>query len=492
MCSHPMHSRSRLMCRRVVCSNDIDVRCALMEIIVRSTKSVKPAYGGSDTPATGAAAAVVPLTVFDEANYDEYISGIQAFHPPASPPNAVLEAGLAAALAEYREWAGRLVAGAGAGAGAGRGRGRRGILLNDAGARLVEATADVALDGALPLQPTPETLRLHPCGGDGDELLLVQLTRFACGSLVVGYTMHHAVADGFGACNFLLAWGQCTRGAAIDPVPVHDRVSFFLPRDPPRVEFEHRGVEFKPCEREIKEAAAGDAAGDADADEVVVHKLRFSREFISELKSRACAGAPGRPYSTVQCVVAQVWRCITKARGLDVDGGGEVTTGLRLAVNGRAKMNRPRVPEGYTGNAVLWARPATAARELVVEPLQHAAELVRRALAGVDDGYFRSFVDFASSGAVEEERLVPTADVEEMVLSPDVEVDCLLRAPFYDLDFGGGRPFLFMPGYHPAEGVVYILPASPLGDGSVEVLVSLFSRDMETFKECCYSLAPQT
>ncbi|KAL6662083.1 hypothetical protein ACP70R_001467 [Stipagrostis hirtigluma subsp. patula] len=451
-----------------------------MKITVQSSTVVKPVYGGKAAPATE----FVPLTVFDEANYDEYISGIQAFHPAASPPNAVLQAGLARALAEYREWAGRLAAGGAAG------RRRRVVLLNDAGARLVEATADVALDSVVPMRPTPEVLRLHPAGDDStEELLLVQLTRFTCGSLVVGYTMHHAVGDGFAACNFLLAWGQATRGAAVDPVPVHDRESFFVPRDPPRVEFEHRGVEFKRRDDDTSASSSdsdGVAGGDAgDDDEVVIHKVRFSREFISELKSRASAGAP-RPYSTIHCVVAHLWRCMTKARGLD---GGEVVTGLRVAVNGRAKMTRPRLPEGYTGNAVLWARPTTTARELVAEPLRHAAELIRRELARIDDGYFRSFIDFASSGAVEAEGLVPTADVAEMVMCPDVEVDCLLRAPFYDLDFGGGRPFFFMPSYHPAEGVIYILPASPLGDGSVEAHVSLFGRAMDTFKGCCYSLA---
>ena len=65
---------------------------------------------------------------------------------------------------------------------------------------------------------------------------------------------------------------------------------------------------------------------------------------------------------------------------------------------------------------------------------------------------------------------------------------CLLRVPFYDVDFGGGRQFFFTPGYYPAEGVVYILPPAPLGDGSVETHVSLFSRAMETFKACCFSI----
>ncbi|OEL21320.1 Agmatine coumaroyltransferase-2 [Dichanthelium oligosanthes] len=441
-----------------------------MEITVQSSKAVKPAYGGGDTPA----AAVVPLTVFDLISFDDYMFSIHAFHPP-SPDNAALEEGLARALAEYREWAGRLCADPASG--------RRWILLNDAGVRFVEATADATLDSVMPLQPTPEVQRLHPSADGAEELMLVQVTRFACGSLVVGHTMHHAVGDGFAISQFLVAWGQATRGVPIDPVPVHDRTSCFVPRDPPRIEFEHRGAEFMaPREKKKENVRSNDGDAGKDDDKVVIQQVRFTREFISELKSRASAGMP-RPYSTTQCLAAHLWRCMTKARGLD---GGQATS-VHLAVNGRARMSPPRVPVGYTGNVVLWAHPTTTAGELLADPLGRATQLIRGEVARVDDAYFRSFIDFASSGAVEEEGLVPASGDPE-ALGPNVAVYCLLRIPFYDMDFGGGRQFFYTPGYYPAEGVVYILPPSPLGDGSVEAHVSLFSRAVETFKGCCFSM----
>ncbi|RLM64373.1 agmatine coumaroyltransferase-2-like [Panicum miliaceum] len=301
----------------------------------------------------------------------------------------------------------------------------------------------------MPLEPTPAVLALHPSGDDAVELMLIQVTRFACGSLVVGFTTQHIVADGRFTNNFFLAWSQATRGAALDPVPVLDRESFFRPHDPPLVEFEHRGVEFKPYEKHVVESHAG------DDEEVVVQKVHFSREFISRLKSQASAGLP-RPYSTLQCVVAHLWRCMTTARGL---GEGQ-STSVCIAVDGRARMS-PQVPDGYTGNVVLWARPTATAGELVAKPLQHAVGLINREVARINDGYFKSFIDFASSAAVEKERLVAAA---EMVLSPNIEVDSWLRIPFYDLDFGGGRPFFFMPSYLP----VLILLPSFVGDGSVD------------------------
>uniref|UniRef100_K4A2X4 Agmatine coumaroyltransferase-2 n=2 Tax=Setaria italica TaxID=4555 RepID=K4A2X4_SETIT len=431
-----------------------------MKITVNSSKAVKPATADAPRPD------VVPLSVFDKVNFDTYVSVIYVFRPP-TPPNAALEAGLARALAEYPEWAGRLGV---------DGRGNRAILLlNGEGARLVEATADVALDSVLPLSPAPEVRSLHPSEDGAEEVMLIQLTRFACGGLAVGFTAHHLVSDGRATNNFFLAWSQATRGVPVDPVPVHDRASFFKPRDPPRVEFDHSGVEFK--KPEPAAAPLHSEAGNNVNDEVLVHKAHFSREFIARLKSQASPPG-GRPCSTLRCVVAHLWRCITAARGLHA--AGAATTSVCIAVDGRARMIHP-VPDGYTGNVVLWARPTAAARDLVARPLRHAVELINRELARVDGSYFGSFVDFATSGAVEAEGLVPVADAAEMVLSPNIEVDSWLRIPFYDLDFGGSRPCFFMPSYLPVEGLLILVP-SYYRDGSIDAYVTLFSRHMDAFK----------
>uniref|UniRef100_J3M3E5 Uncharacterized protein n=1 Tax=Oryza brachyantha TaxID=4533 RepID=J3M3E5_ORYBR len=186
-------------------------------------------------------------------------------------------------------------------------------------------------------------------------------------------------------------------------------------------------------------------------------------------------------YSTFESVVGHLWRAVTAARGL---GAGEPTT-LRISVNGRTRM-RPPVPRDYFGNLVLWAFPRSTAGELVSGPVQHAAELIHRAVARVDDAYFRSFVDFASSGAGGAERLAATADESQAVLCPDVEGDSWLGIDFYDLDFGGGGPAYFMPSYLPMEGTVFLVP-SFLGDGGIDAYVSLFETHLDEFKKICYT-----
>ncbi|KAL6893654.1 hypothetical protein ACP4OV_007752 [Aristida adscensionis] len=452
-----------------------------MKVKIESSKIVRPEYDGA-APSTGES---VALSVFDKVTYDTHIAVIYAFRPP-NPPNAALEQGLARALAVYREWAGEL---------AGDGR-RRAVLLNDRGALFVQAAVDAPLAGSMPFKPSPELLRLHPSidGPAPAALVQVQLTRFSCGSLVVGFTAHHHIADGQATSNFLVAWGLASRRLPVAPLPVCDRATRFRPRDPPLVEFPHRGTEYVLPAKKQHVAGAGDDAGEVEEEEVgavahdkiKVHKVLFTKEFVGKLKARASSGLPPqnrRGYSTFESVVGHLWRAVTAARGL---AAGEATK-LRISVNGRTRM-RPPVPREYFGNLVLWAFPRADAGELVARPVQHAAELIHRAVARVDDAYFRSFVDFAGSGEVEAEGLVASADESQVVMCPDLEMDSWLGINFYDLDFGGGCPFYFMPSYLPMEGTLFLLP-SFLGDGSIEAYVSLFENHLEEFKKICYSIA---
>ncbi|EHA8591394.1 Agmatine coumaroyltransferase-2 [Cocos nucifera] len=433
----------------------------ILKVSVERTKIVKPKYVGHLPPTTSP---LVPLSVFDKITFDMHIASIYAFRAP-TPPNSVMENGLARVLSEYREFAGRLGEDA---------QGNPVIILSDEGVRFVEASVDSTLDQALPFKPSSALLSLHPEVHGVAELLQVQLTRFACGSLAVGFTSHHRVADAHAAGNFLIAWSLATRGLDFS-LAVHDRCTFFTPRVPPLLEFEHRGVEFAPKNQ------FGAAKDDPLKDNIVVHKAHFTKEFLTELKARASAGAAGKPYSTFESLMAHLWRVVTKARGLHE----AETTHLRISVDGRGRMN-PRLPDEYFGNVVLWACPRAEVRGLVDSPLRYAAELIHDAVARVNDAYFRSFIDLASSGVVEKEELVPTASADKWVLCPNVDVDSWLRLPLYDLDFGGGSPFYFMPSFLPIEGLIFLIP-SFIGDGSIEAHVALFDDDQAAFKQICYS-----
>ncbi|XBI73971.1 hypothetical protein VPH35_067612 [Triticum aestivum] len=453
-------------------SREADSVSTSMKVKIESSKIVKPLYEDGEAPER---AQWVPLSVFDKVTYGEHVAIIFAFRPP-NPPNSEVELGLAKALAVYQEWAGQIGDGP---------DGRRSVLLNDAGARFVEAKVDAPMAVSVPSGPSPEVRRLHPRIDDGPvELVQVQLTRFSCGSLAVGFAGHHQIADGQATANFLAAWGLATRQLPVSPLPVCDRGTRFAPREPPLVEFPHREVEYRapaPNTMDEKEEIGFGAAGH---DKVKVHMMHLSKDFVARLKARASSGLPPsrRGYTTFQSVVAHLWRAIAAARGL----GADVTTKVRISMNGRTRM-RPPMPRDYFGNVVLWAFPRTDAGDLMSRPVGHAAELVYRAVADVDNAYFRSFVDLASSGVVEAEGLVSTADSEQAVLCPDLEVDAWLGINFHGLNFGGGGPFRVMPTYYPMEGSLFLVP-STLGDGSMEAYVALFDDHLAEFKRICHKI----
>ncbi|CAL5063081.1 unnamed protein product [Urochloa decumbens] len=438
-----------------------------MEVKVLSSKLVRPSYpAGAPRPDT---TEHVPSSAFDKVTYHIQMAIIYAFSPPG-PSTADIERGLAAVLGAYRLFAGQVRPGP---------DGSPGVLLNDHGARLVEASVDAHLADIAPTKPSPAVLRLHPdLDGDIAEIIQVQLTRFACGSLAVGFTANHAVADGHATSDFLVAWGRAARGQLPlgPPPPVHHQ-GLFPPRDPPRVEFEHRGVEYyRPA---APSAGHGHHGHGESQHSIVIHKAHFTKDFVAGLRAKASEGR-GRPFSRFETILAHLWRALTRARGL---GNPTQASTIRISVDGRPRL---AAPPGYFGNLVLWAFPRATVGDLLNRPLRHAAQVIHDAVARVDAAYFRSFVDFASSGAVEKEGLEPTAVCTD-VLCPNLEVDSWLTFPFYELDFGTGSPSYFMPSYFPTEGMLFIVP-SYLGDGSVDAFVPVFEHSLEAFKQCVYSM----
>jgi shikimate O-hydroxycinnamoyltransferase len=434
-----------------------------MEVKVLSSKLVKPSYpAGTPCPDT---TEHVPSSVFDRATYHMQMAIVYAFSPPC-PSTPAIERGLAAALGAYRLFAGQVC----------RVGPDDGGMLNDRGARLVEAFADAHLADVAPTKPSPAVLRLHPDlegGEEIEEVAQVQLTRFACGSLAVGFTANHVVADGHATSDFLVAWGRAARGILpVTALPRH-RPGTFPPRDPPWVEFQHRGVEYyrpSPSPRPASETHFNNS--------VVIHKAHFTKDFIAGLRAKASEGR-GRPFSRFETILAHLWRTITRSRGL---GDPRQASTIRVSVDGRPRL---AAPPGYFGNLVLWAFPTATVGDLLDRPLQHAAQVIHNAVARVDRDYFQSFVDFATSGAVEKEGLQKTAVLKD-VLCPDLEVDSWLTFPFYELDFGTGTPTYFMPSYFPTEGMLFLVP-SYLGDGSVDAFLPVFEHNLDAFKQCCYS-----
>ncbi|MCL7024295.1 hypothetical protein MKW94_002012 [Papaver nudicaule] len=404
---------------------------------------------------------------------DDFAVIVYVYKPP-NPSNMLLEQGLRKALVEYPEWAGRFSTNDNGD--------KRGILLNDKGMRFIEATADCTLDEVIPFKPA--TLSSFNPGETGtDELARVQLTRFTCGSLVVIFSGDHMVADGAGASLFAVAWSQACRGLEIHPCPLHDR-NIFVPRDPPIVAYDHKNVEVA---KRVLNPVAVDELPPYSADDVIHHRAHFTPEFIAKIKNKANSSVPDtanggrRPYSTFESLVAHLWRTMARVRGLN----DHQTTEMKISVNGRRRL-KPCVPDEYFGNLILAAFPQSRTKDLVHDSLSHTAEVIHEAVAKVNSDYFKSFIDFASTDMQNEDLILDEECWKVPTLWPNFEVDSWLGFPFSAVDFGFGKPYIFMPTFGAWEGVAYLVPSFD-NDGSIDVYLTLFQQHLKMFQEICFS-----
>ncbi|KAI3886636.1 hypothetical protein MKX03_034730 [Papaver bracteatum] len=422
----------------------------------------------------------IPLTIFDKAAFDLNVSVLYVFQPPM-PSNEAMKEGLLKALVHFPHLAGRLTTDE---------QGRPCIYLNNAGVRVIETYIPVTLADQLPFNPNTDIEDLFPPIEGFEEIMQIQLNRYACGGLVIGQTCHHHVGDGQSMSSFYFTWAKLVRAAGLasnkidqDPIilPYHDRASVAVPRNPPNVEFDHRSIEFRKTSNENLKSSS-------TIKNLVVN---FSVDFMAKLKMKVneeisnCTTnslPPHRMYTTTfECLLAHVWKKVTQARGLEQDE----FTQVRVAVNGRARM-KPTVPMEYFGNLVLWAYPRLQVKELLEENYAYVAGAIHEAVAQVDNNYFKSFIDFGEVAKEDGgEKLVAMAPDIGNLLCPNLEVDSWMRFQFHHMDFGGGSPCAVLPAELPVEGLVIFVPSCKEG-GGIDVVMALQHEHVQIFKDICH------
>ncbi|KAF9589832.1 hypothetical protein IFM89_028767 [Coptis chinensis] len=377
---------------------------------------------------------VVPLTIFDKAALNLHVESLHAFKPPM-PSNEVLKNALSKVLAHFPHFTGRLTVDK---------QGHQCIVLNNAGIRIIETYVPMKLADELPFDPSKDVSYLIPPVDGIDELLQIQLNRYACGGLVIGHTAHHRVVDAGSGSFFFVAWGRLVRGLDIEKLPYHDRAAIFVPRNQLRVDYDHRFLlEFGQGTTNPKKTTPLSS---------ITHFItHFSTEIIEKIKALANKqiSNPKQRNSTFECLLAQVWKKGDQARGLELDEFTEV----KLGVNVRRRM-KPPVPMEYFGNLVLSAYPRLTVREVLMESHAYVAKAIHDAVSMIDNDYIQSFIDFGELSKRNGEILAGTTPEVGQTLCPNLEVDSWLRFSFHDLDFGGGPPCAFYSPNFPVEGVL--------------------------------------
>ncbi|XP_072981149.1 hydroxycinnamoyltransferase 4-like [Typha angustifolia] len=382
------------------------------------------------------------------------------FYRPNGEPDFfsidVLKAALAKALVLFYPFAGRLGVDS---------NGRIEINCNGEGALFVVARSDSTLDDFTDFTPSAEMRDVFVPAADSADppcvLLMLQVTFFKCGGVVLGTAMHHTVIDARCAFHFIETWSNIAHGNAdAVPPPFLDR-TLLRARSFPTVLFDH--PEYKSTPPPIPSHSTTSPAA-AYASTI----LKLSKAHVDGLKLR-CSDTTASRVSSFRAVVAHVWRCVCIARGLPHDAD----TCLYTMIDMRSRMSPP-LPETYFGNAVIRTSVSANVGELVSNPIGFGAKRLRGATSQGDD-YARSLIDY-----------LETVDTDNLPRSglpnTDLRVISWLGMSMYDADFGWGEPVFMGPALMYYSGFVYLMN-SPGKDGGLSVAVSLEPEYMAGFKK---------
>ncbi|KAF0900800.1 hypothetical protein E2562_035297 [Oryza meyeriana var. granulata] len=351
---------------------------------VVSRRMVRPPPPTSSEPET------VHLTPWDlqMITVDYIQKGVLLPKPPTGGELLVehLASSFALALSRFYLFAGRLAAEESKGCSSGA---RESIAVSlrctGEGAELVHAVApDVTVaDVAESLYVPRVVWSLFPLDGmlgadavaGSRPVLAAQVTELADG-VFVAMSLNHGVADGTTFWHLFNTWSKISRSGGgcvgVDeaeistPPPVLER--WFpdacpVPVTLPFGKLEHIVRRFE-CPR-VEECF-----------------FQFSAESVKNLKATAnaeMAGAATVTISSLQSLLAHVWRSVSRARRLPPEQ--ETTYTVLVGCRGRVK----HIPQAYAGNAVVRATAKATAGEIQERGLGWTAWLLNRAVAALDE-----------------------------------------------------------------------------------------------------------
>ncbi|KAF3436608.1 hypothetical protein FNV43_RR23700 [Rhamnella rubrinervis] len=339
--------------------------------------------------------------------------------PAATSSSTVIRGALSRALVPYYPLAGRLI------------ESNLQIECSGQGVWFVEAFANTTLDAlnyfddhhvfAIPY----DDLLPHDQFPDGDPLVQMQVTGFACGGFVIGLKFCHSICDGLGAAQFLNAVGELARGAEhprITPVWHRDFINtsssgvplpHHVPPPPPPMQINYR------LEQSI---------------------IDISMDNINKLKQEFKESTGGHiSCSTFDIVAASFWSCRTKAiliSKLENDRPQETSTFVFFA-NCR-QLLEPPLPEGFYGNCFFPVVIKAGSEWLAGASNGDVVKLIQQAKTKLPSEVAK-YLNKKNGSQQEEDPFTPPVGYNTLFLSE------WGRLGFNQVDFGWGPPVHIIP-----------------------------------------------
>ncbi|KAK4424822.1 Stemmadenine O-acetyltransferase [Sesamum alatum] len=273
--------------------------------------------------------------------------------------------------------------------------------------QLMDATRELDTDNLkhyLPVDPTT---------GEERTLVVVQVTFFGCGGVIIGMCMSHKIADFASIMAFINEWAATCRGEVEHPSVSFDLASYFPPRDFPGSDFWQSSC--------------------ATNEKFVTKRFVFDEKKLAVLKE-AAAGSVKDP-TRVEVVSAFIWKQFRK-----MEPGKTFAAGH--AVNLRPRTSPPQLLENVFGNCfMLKFAFSNNAKHGDVEEFHDLVSEFRSTTRAVNDEYIQK-----SQGTGESSYLNDFFITFPLVLKGELEF-CGFSSwcgfPVYEVDYGWGTPIWF-------------------------------------------------
>ncbi|XP_071712995.1 epi-neemfruitin B synthase L1AT-like [Rutidosis leptorrhynchoides] len=332
------------------------------------------------------------------------------------------------------------------------------IDCNDKGVVFMEASNDRKLDDFINIKDEHDkTLdQLIPnslgCANNksSPNMMEVQLNHFTCGGAALVVTISHKVADAFTMVKFMNHWANVARGGSAYPTSFSSYIG-----DMKLLERLAAAVQLQPKREEVK---------------LATKRFVFPNSKLHELKRKinAICATPVNP-SRVESLSSLLYKCA-------VDAAATISScfqpsSLTTVVNLRNKVEGTLIPDSTVGNFVMGATAKMA------DSNQIKWDYVITSLR-------KEIMELRGSKDNEELDKKVAKNMLSIVnnRSRNYVATSVCRFPFYQVDFGWGKPVLVILRSENTGGDLFVLMDAPHTDG-IEATVQLDEKEMAIFQK---------
>ncbi|XP_071717714.1 pelargonidin 3-O-(6-caffeoylglucoside) 5-O-(6-O-malonylglucoside) 4'''-malonyltransferase-like [Rutidosis leptorrhynchoides] len=334
------------------------------------------------------------------------------------------------------------------------------IICNDKGAEFISAKVNIKLEDILVSEGDVTFIDEFIPSKNGfvdqldDPLFATQVTTFECGSLALGVRATHMLVDACTLCTFLNEWALAN--GEENEIESNGRPGF----DPSPL-FPARGLPPYPLPH----------ASDNMSNKYIRKKYSFNESVISRLK----ANRKNRTsqWSKVQSVSAIIWNAFMAVDRATYSCRRESV--IIQPINLRGRM-ASFIPKNYCGNIWSYFTTKATTNETNEELTDLLCDSVKKTVSDLSKAYH----DSEEGQMMILNCLIQLGSVN--LESTNVSgITSWCKFPFYEADFGFGKPTWVVPGTIRVQNSAFFIDDSH-GNG-LETYVFMDAKDVPIFEE---------